>query len=69
MIRTIINMDEIPDDLPPGTYCTRLESITWDEMKVRFLNQVHVRGDCLVQLVKSETEVTTDVTTGVVPSS
>ena len=35
---TIINADEIPVDLAPGSYCCRLdESTTWDEFRVRFV--------------------------------
>jgi hypothetical protein len=58
---TIINADEIPADLAAGSYCCRLdESSMLTEFRVRFVMppRPHVPGDCLVQLVKDETAVT-----------
>ena len=50
---TVVNLEEIPGDLAPGVYCCRLESMTWQEMKVRFVpGSRHEPGDCLIQLVK-----------------
>jgi len=52
----IINADEIPDDLAPGTYCCRVDdSTTWAGFRYRFVvpPRVHVPGDCLVQIVKA----------------
>jgi hypothetical protein len=54
---TIINQDEIPDDLSPGKYCCHFdESTTWSEFRVRFVvpPRAHVPGDCLVQIVKAD---------------
>lgn len=51
----LINKDEIPADLEPGTYCCRLdESSTLGAFRVRFVMppRVHEAGDCLVQIVK-----------------
>ena len=51
---TVTNLEEIPDDLAPGVYCCRLESMTWQEMKVRFVpGSRHKPGDCLIQLTKA----------------
>jgi hypothetical protein len=53
---TITNLEEVPDDLAPGTYCCHLVSATWEEWKVRFdPSHPHKTGDCLLQLVKEET--------------
>jgi hypothetical protein len=52
---TIINAEEIPADLAPGTYCCRLdESTTLAEFRIRFVmpSRIHQSGDCLVQIVK-----------------
>ena len=50
---TVTNLEEVPDDLAPGVYCCRLESMTWQEMKVRFVpGSQHQPGDCLIQLTK-----------------
>ena len=52
---TVTNLEEIPGDLAPGVYCCRLESMTWQEMKVRFVpGSQHQPGDCLIQLTKEE---------------
>ena len=54
----IINPDDIPDDLAPGTYCCRLdESSTMRELRLRFVTppRAHVPGDCLLQVIKHET--------------
>jgi hypothetical protein len=51
----VTNLEEIPDDLEPGVYCCRLESMTWQEMKVRFVPGTrHQPGDCLIQLAREE---------------
>jgi len=55
---SVVNANEVPDDLAPGTYCCRLdESSTMRELRLRFVTppRVHVPGDCLVQVVKHET--------------
>jgi hypothetical protein len=52
---SIVNAGDIPDDLPPGTYCCRLdESSTIAEFRARFVTppRRHVPGDCLIQLIK-----------------
>lgn len=56
---TIVNQDQIPDDLPEGVYCCRLESMTWQEARVRFTGAVHTPGDCLIQ-VRKENPATQD---------
>ena len=55
---TIINPDDIPADLTPGTYCCRVDkSSTMREIRLRFVTppEAHVPGDCLAQVVKRET--------------
>lgn len=57
----LTNPGDIPDDLAPGTYCCRLdESSTMRELRIRFVMppRTHIPGDCLVQIVKHETEAT-----------
>lgn len=50
---TIINLEDISDDLPSGTYKTEVVSASWEEIKVRFINeQVRNFTDCLFKLVK-----------------
>lgn len=50
---TVANTEEIPEDLAPGVYCCRIESATWEEIKVRFVpGSRHHAGDCLIQLTK-----------------
>lgn len=52
---TIVNQDEIPPNLPPGTYKTRVVSTTFEEIRVEFINEeVKDHTDCLIKLVKSE---------------
>jgi hypothetical protein len=57
---TVINQDEIPDDLAPGKYCCRLDEssslISGAGFRVRFVvpPRVHVPGDCLVQIIKAD---------------
>jgi hypothetical protein len=72
-MRTIINADEIPADLPAGSYCCRLdESSTLTDIRVRFVMPPHRHepGDCLVQAVKADVcdrcgqPVTQDTVTG-----
>ena len=56
MSLTVINQHEIPADLPPGSYCCRLdESSTLAAFRVRFVvpPRIHEPGDCLVQITKS----------------
>ena len=57
MAMVIINDQEIPADLPPGSYCCRIdESTTWAEFRVRFVvpPRVHEPGDCLVRVTKAD---------------
>lgn len=49
---TIQNVEDIPEDLPPGQYCCRIVTVTWAEISVEFLNREHQYGDCLIQLDK-----------------
>jgi hypothetical protein len=52
---TIINMEDVPGDLTPGTYCCRLdESSHLGDFRARLIIPLrpHVPGDCLIQLVK-----------------
>lgn len=54
---TVINPEEIPDDLSAGSYCCRLdETSTIAEFRVRFVvpPRIHVPGDCLVQVIKKD---------------
>ena len=59
---TIVNKEDIPEDLPAGTYCCRLDEssslIGPAGFRVRFITppQVHQAGTgcCLIQLVRSE---------------
>lgn len=54
---TIVNQDDIPPDLPPGTYKTRVLSATFEEIRVEFINEeVKDAADCLIKLVKSDDE-------------
>ena len=56
MAVVIVNRDEIPADLPPGSYCTRLdESSRPDEIRVRFVMppRKHTRHDCLITVDKA----------------
>lgn len=53
----IVNRDDIPADLAPGTYCCQLdESSHWGDFRARFVTppRAHVPGDCLIQLTKHE---------------
>jgi hypothetical protein len=56
---TLTNPECVPEGLPRGTYCTRLVSASWAEMKFRFVvpGRVHVAGDCLVQLKVSDKDL------------
>jgi len=57
MAVTIINPDDIPDDLVPGRYCCRLdESSTLLSINARFITppRPHQPGDCLIQAVKTD---------------
>lgn len=59
MAVTLINKDEIPPDLAPGTYCCHLdESSHWGDFRARLVIPVraHEPGDCLIQLTKDESE-------------
>lgn len=54
---TLTNSDEIPADLPPGTYCCQLdESSRLGDLCIRFVTppRRHEPGDCLVQIIKEE---------------
>ena len=61
MAVTIINKDEIPDDIAPGTYCCRLDEsgslMNGAGFRARLVIplRVHEPGDCLIQLIKHET--------------
>jgi hypothetical protein len=54
----IENLDDIPKDLEPGVYCTRLVDATWSKLTVRMIlpPQLHVPGSgcCLIQLTQTE---------------
>jgi hypothetical protein len=55
MAVTLINPEDIPADLPPGSYCCHLdESTTLADFRVRVVlpPRPHIPGDCLVQIVK-----------------
>jgi hypothetical protein len=55
MAVTLVNPEAIPDDLPPGTYCCRLdESSHWGDFRARLITppRSHEPGDCLIQIVK-----------------
>lgn len=58
---TIVNVDEIPGDLAPGTYCCHLDegSALW-AMKVRMVipPQLHdpKAACCLIQITKTDPE-------------
>ena len=57
MAVTLINQDAIPPDLPPGSYCCRLdESSTLAEFRARLVIPVraHEPGDCLIQVIKAD---------------
>lgn len=55
---TLINADEIPPDLAPGSYCCRLDEssslIGPAGLRARLVTppRVHEFGDCLIQLTK-----------------
>ena len=56
---TLINPQDIPADLAPGTYCCRLDEssslIGPAGLRARFVvpPRLHEHGDCLIQLTKS----------------
>lgn len=58
----LINKDEIPADLAPGTYCCRLDEssslIGPAGFRARFVMPPHPHqlGDCLIQLTKEATD-------------
>jgi hypothetical protein len=55
MAVTIINLEAVPEDLAPGSYCCRLdESSHFGDFRARFVTppRPHVPGDCLIQIVK-----------------
>jgi|HubBroStandDraft_6_1064221.scaffolds.fasta_scaffold66720_7 hypothetical protein len=55
MAVTIINLEDIPENLAPGSYCCRLdESSTLSDFRARLITppRPHEPGDCLIQLVK-----------------
>jgi hypothetical protein len=60
----ISNAEQIPKDLKPGTYCTRLISMTWTKavVEVQMPIREHVSGSmcCLVPLVKNGRKETAD---------
>lgn len=55
---TLINADEIPADLAPGSYCCRLDEssslIGPAGLRARLVMppRIHQPGDCLIQLIK-----------------
>jgi hypothetical protein len=56
-VATIVNLEEIPDDLAPGEYCCRIdESTTLADWRFRFVAppRRHVPGSacCLVHITK-----------------
>lgn len=55
MAVTILNLEDIPEDLTPGSYCCRLdESSTLSDFRARLITPLrpHEPGDCLIQIVK-----------------
>jgi hypothetical protein len=53
----LINQDEIPAGLAPGTYCCRLdESSHWGDFRARLVipPRAHEPGDCLIQVIKTD---------------
>jgi len=61
MAVTIINQDDIPAGIAPGTYCCRLDEssslMNGAGFRARLIIplRVHKPGDCLIQLIKHET--------------
>lgn len=61
MAVALVNPQDVPDDLAPGTYCCRLdESSTLERFAARFVvpPQIHEpwSGCCLIQLTKESTD-------------
>jgi hypothetical protein len=57
MALDLVNPQDIPADLAPGTYCCRLaDDFTWGSYRVRFVTppRSHEPGDCLIQLIKED---------------
>lgn len=61
MAVTLVNPQDVPGDLAPGTYCCRLDessSLIGDAgFRARFVTppRPHEPGDCLIQLTKEST--------------
>jgi hypothetical protein len=59
---TLVNPNDVPDDLAPGTYCCRLDessSLIGDAgFRARFIvpPRSHEAGDCLIQLTKESSD-------------
>lgn len=55
----LVNPQDIPADLPPGTYCCCLDdSTTLARFRARFVTppRSHEPGDCLIQLTKESAD-------------
>ena len=52
----IDNLDELPENLPPGQYCAHLtERSTLGELHLNVVfDKKHEPGDCLIQMNKEE---------------
>jgi len=50
----IINLKDIPDDLPPGKYQTRVVEANWDVIKLEFTGEEYdTNNPCLIPMIKS----------------
>ncbi len=54
---TIVNPEDISDDLPVGSYCMRVDSVSASrlEINLRFTGQLHIGNTnacCLIQMDK-----------------
>ncbi len=48
----LINPDDIPDDLPPGKYNTKIVKATWNEIHLQFIGTRYDKenSSCLLPL-------------------
>lgn len=53
---TIVNQNEIPDDLPPGLYKTRIISATWEEIELEYIGPLPKDELCLIKIVKEDSK-------------
>lgn len=62
MAVTLVNPQDVPDDLAPGMYCCRLDEssslIGHAGWRARFVTppRSHEPGDCLIQLIKEHAD-------------